>query len=479
MLKIPKKRRGITLKVEFSNFLESSRVKIRELVSRLSERFDYVSVLGTDTRGTFFMVNATGVEARDSFWTERGFVVRIHDGNYREFSFNELGSVEDLEKKITESVKIDGSAEISSYPPIEEAGIKKDFSVDVGILPDAVTAREKIEKLSAMKDAAFERSSKLENFHAIYEEVQVNKLFVSAKKELSQGYVWTQGYLGPIVMEDGTIKEAYETFSGLKGVELLDEMAAKVPEIVGEAESLLKAERLEPGEYDVVCSPDVAGVIAHEAFGHGVEMDMFVKERAKAAEYVGRRVGSDLVTMHDGAASAREVSSYFFDDEGTLATDTTVIEKGILRAGLSDLLSAMKLGTNPTGNGKRQSFERKTYARMTNTFFAPGKDRLEDMIGSIKKGYLLEKYGSGMEDPKNWGIQVMVTYAKEIEDGKLTGKIISPVIVTGYVPDLLESISMVSGDFSLSGSGACGKGYKEFVKVSAGGPYIKAKARLG
>ena len=29
------------------------------------------------------------------------------------------------------------------------------------------------------------------------------------------------------------------------------------------------------------------------------------------------------------------------------------------------------------------------------------------------------------------------------------------------------------------GSGFCGKGYKEFVKVSDGGPYIKAKIRLG
>jgi TldD protein len=52
-------------------------------------------------------------------------------------------------------------------------------------------------------------------------------------------------------------------------------------------------------------------------------------------------------------------------------------------------------------------------------------------------------------------------------------------MMTGYVPTLLKSISMVSDDFELSGTGACGKGHKEWVKVSAGGPYIKAKARLG
>ena len=101
------------------------------------------------------------------------------------------------------------------------------------------------------------------------------------------------------------------------------------------------------------------------------------------------------------------------------------------------------------------------------------------MIQSIKYGYLLDSAESGMEDPKNWGIQCIATIGKEIKDGRLTGKIVSPVYITGYVPDLLNSISMVSGDLKLWGSGACGKGYKEFVKVSCGGPYIKAKARLG
>ncbi len=467
------------MKVELSEFLKDSRSQVHELVDRLYKHFDYVSLLGTDCKGTVFLVNAKGVEVRDSMWTERGFVVRVHDGNYHEFSFNELEDMEKLEKKIVDSIKLETDANLSSYPPIDEEKIKKDFSTEVKILPNSVNAQKKIEKLSEMKDMAFKESDKLKNFNAIYEEVQVNKIFISKNKDLSQSYVWTQGYLQPIVMEGDKIKSDVETFSGLKGVELLDEMAPKVPKIVKEAESLLSAQRLEPGEYDVVCSPDVAGVIAHEAFGHGVEMDMFVKERAKAVEYMNKRVGSDLVTMHDGAAATKEVSSYFFDDEGTLGSDTVIIENGILKAGLSDLLSALKLGTKPTGNGKRESFERKAYARMTNTFFAPGKDKLEDMISSIKKGYLLEKYGSGMEDPKNWGIQIMVTYAHEIIDGKLTGKIISPVIMTGYVPDLLKSISMVSNDFKLSGSGACGKGYKEFVKVSAGGPYIKAKARLG
>jgi TldD protein len=182
--------------------------------------------------------------------------------------------------------------------------------------------------------------------------------------------------------------------------------------------------------------------------------------------------------MHDGNA-VDDTATYFFDDEGTLASDTVIIEKGILKAGISDLQSAGALGTKPTGNGRRQDYTRKAYTRMTNTYFEAGTDKLEDMIASVKDGLFLESPSSGMEDPKNWGIQCMVNVAREIKDGKLTGRIFSPIVLTGYVPDLLKSITMVSKDFDLEGGGMCGKGWKEWVKVSDGGPCIKARIRLG
>ena len=115
---------------------------------------------------------------------------------------------------------------------------------------------------------------------------------------------------------------------------------------------------------------------------------------------------------------------------------------------------------------------------MTNTYFESGTSSLDDMIASIKDGILLENAASGMEDPKNWGIQCMVNIGREIKDGRLTGKIYSPVCLSGYVPDLLKSISMVSDNLLISGCGYCGKGYKEWVKVSDGGAAIKAKVRI-
>ena len=63
-------------------------------------------------------------------------------------------------------------------------------------------------------------------------------------------------------------------------------------------------------------------------------------------------------------------------------------------------------------------------------------------------------------------------------DGKLTDNYVSPVVMSGFVPDLLKSISMISDSAEVIGAGSCGKGYKEWVRVSDGGPCLKARCKL-
>ena len=306
----------------------------------------------------------------------------------------------------------------------------------------------------------------------------VSKLFISQNRELDQFYSWVN-VMGVAVFRDGEkmVMAREGTYSNLMR-EAMDGMPALVPVLVNKVRKLATAKPITPGVYDVITDPSISGLIAHEAFGHGVEMDQFVKDRALAKQFVGQYVASPICNMRDGAASAFSTASYFFDDDGVLAGDTQIIKDGILVAGISDLVSATELGTEPTGNGRRQSYKRKAYSRMTNTFFCPGKDKLEDMIASIKHGYMLFETNNGMEDPKNWQIQCTAEYGIEIVDGKLTDNYVSPVVMSGSVPELLKSISMVSDDFKVIGSGSCGKGYKEWVRVSDGGPALKVKVKL-
>jgi TldD protein len=114
---------------------------------------------------------------------------------------------------------------------------------------------------------------------------------------------------------------------------------------------------------------------------------------------------------------------------------------------------------------------------MSNTFFAPGGSTRDELLASLDNGLLLCQTLNGMEDPKGWGIQIWAHFAREYRGGKPTGRLFSPVAITGYVPDLLGDVSMVSDDFHLV-AGSCGKGWKERVPVSSGGPHLRTRCRL-
>ncbi|RRD95516.1 TldD/PmbA family protein [Clostridiales bacterium COT073_COT-073] len=473
------------MKAELSKYLQENKPALKKLVADLSEDFQYVSVLGTDTKGTTYRVKSSGTAISDSRTVERGFVVRVFNGiGYSEYSFNDLDFVY-AEKCIRKAAEKDAAfyreqgIAIREYNKIEEEELTQSYTSELQIHPEAIGAQKIVEELATLVAEGMAYSDQVIELQTIYDWAQVSKIFISTKRDLEQSYLYSTGYLIPYVRGEKSAQYSLKSFSGLKGFELIEEMKNGLSKTIDNTLLLLKAKRIVPGEYEIICDPNVSGLIAHEAFGHGVEMDMFVKKRALGEKYVGQKVASAITNMRDGATGVEEVSSYLFDDEGVLGGNTLIIENGILKNGISDLLSAMALGSKPTGNGKRESFERKAYSRMTNTYFEKGKDKLEDMIASISHGYFLEDFESGMEDPKNWGIQCVAARGYEIIDGKLTDHVVAPVYLTGYVPDLLGSFSMISdGELILSGSGFCGKGHKELVKTSTGGTYIKAIGRL-
>jgi len=205
---------------------------------------------------------------------------------------------------------------------------------------------------------------------------------------------------------------------------------------------------------------------------------MFLKGRARGAEYIGRRVGSDLVNIVDDPTMPGGYGGYYVDDEGVLAGPTHIVRDGILQRGITDLYSASRLGIPRSANGRRESIQRKAYARMSNTFFAPGASTREEMLSGLDDGLLLGQSVNGMEDPKGWGIQIWAHYARQYKGGKPTGVLYSPIAMTGYVPDLLADVSQVSSDPPSMDAGTCGKGWKELVPSSSGGPYLRTRCRL-
>ena len=477
------------MKAPFSEYLTSIAPHVKEVIDDLNKDFDYVSALCSDSKGLAIRIGSRARSiSNKTMTTERGVVFRVcKNKKYSEYAVNnaDWNDTASMIEKIRKELAAQDALLATTGTEVFETGVLDDEPLtffgekETGSLPEKANIKELTEKLIAISDKGMKMSENVIECMAIAQSTHISKMFLTANRDLRQSYVYSEGMVRVVVRKDQKVDEDYKSVSGIKGPELFDELEEYLPTVVKNAEELLAAEPIEPGEYEVVTSPEVTGLIAHEAFGHGVEMDMFVKHRALGEDYIGKRVASDNVTMHEGALCADNVTSYFFDDEGVMAGDVVEIENGILKSGICDALAAKRLGFHPTGNGKRENFAHKVYTRMTNTMFDSGEYTKDEMIESIKYGFLLEGMESGMEDPKHWGIQCIIQKGREIKDGKLTGRVVSPVIMTGYVPDLLGNISMCSKDRLVFGSGGCGKGHKEWVKVADGGPYLKTKARLG
>lgn len=465
---------------KFSSYLKSKKKIIKQMIDDLGLRYPYISVLGTDVSGQIIATDKSVTTVAPSGITESGFVIKVFNGvSYSELSVNDINtknyqtiindihSLTSLETAIP-TVKVDVLAEEPLTKRFKRLNKGSNYTTEqiIGILKDYV-------------NRTLSESSLVVNARAMIENTEVSKMFMSKNKDLEQYYTWSNPRSFVLVRRDNNTKYSYDGFGTNSIEEALNGLSPIMDSTLKVAIELLDSTPPVPGFYDVITDPSITGLIAHEAFGHGVEMDMFVKDRAKSVEYMNKQVASPLITMHDGASATFSVASYFFDDDGVIAQDTTIIKNGILVSGISDALSALQLGKKPTGNGRRESYKRKSYTRMTNTFFSSGNSSLEEMIKSVEYGYLLAQTNNGMEDPKNWGIQCTAHYGREIKNGAFTGKIVSPVVMSGYVIDLLNSITAVSKDFEVVGSGSCGKGYKEWVRVSDGGAYLKAKVKIG
>jgi TldD protein len=231
------------------------------------------------------------------------------------------------------------------------------------------------------------------------------------------------------------------------------------------------------GEHTIVLSPELSGMLAHEAMGHPCEADL-VLGGASTGNLVGKPVASDLITMVDFAHTYNGeelMIPVYVDDEGTRSTDAVLIENGILKNFMTSRETAARLGINSTGNARAYTFNDEPLVRMRNTAILPGTSNLQEMISEVEDGYYLMKTGNGQADSTT-EFMFGITLAYEIKNGKL-GNAITDTTVSGTAINMLKTVDAVSDDMYWECNGYCGK--KQPMVVSLGGPALRAKAHLG
>ena len=261
--------------------------------------------------------------------------------------------------------------------------------------------------------------------------------------------------------------------AGYEVVQELD-LLGHSEKIAKEAVALSKAEDCPAGEFDLILMPTQLQLQIHESVGHPTELDRVLGSEAAFAgvSFVSPndlndtlKYGSEYVSIVADATSQKTntglgLGAFGYDDEGVPAQNITLIDKGIFKNFQSSRDNAPVINQNSHGMGISDGWENLPIVRMTNINLEPGTYEFDRLLAGIKHGFLLEENKSWSIDDKRVNFQFACQIAREIVDGKLTGKIFKNPIYTGKTTEFWASCDGVCNESyrQIVGMANCGKG---------------------
>ncbi|MBI2953301.1 MAG: TldD/PmbA family protein [Chloroflexi bacterium] len=261
-------------------------------------------------------------------------------------------------------------------------------------------------------------------------------------------------------------------------------------------------------ECPVILAPQVAGVLAHEVFGHTSEADIICENRrSKTAQFTLKsRIGAQVsdhasfAMVDSGSANLMfgdrgikyGFGSLVFDEQGCEAKETRIIDKGIqinvlndrytfneIIDGLKDEIVTGMREHGLTGNTRREKYDMPPQVRMSNTFILPdekGPGSLAEMAAMIpknKRGVYVKSCAGGWVNPDGGEFMVNGNLCYLIENGIITDKPIKDVRITGNVAKFVDAIKAIGNANTMhhTFTGYCGKN-DQWVPVEGGGPLL-------
>jgi TldD protein len=238
---------------------------------------------------------------------------------------------------------------------------------------------------------------------------------------------------------------------------------------------------------DVVLSPELSGIAAHESVGHPQEADRVLgREGAQAgesylkADSLGKRkVGSEEANVSDDPTLLHSNGYVPIDDEGVVATKRLLIKEGMINEFLQNRATAADFGIRSNGASRSVSFNREPIIRMSNTFVEPGDYTTEELLKEVRHGVLFKTFTEWNIDDKRLNQRYVALEAYSIEQGELKGMLKFPVLEI-TTPRLWGSVKARSKHMEFEAA-TCGKGDpQQGAPVWTGGPEtLLAGIKLG
>ncbi len=402
----------------------------------------------------------------------QGAGVRVISGNKTGYAYTD---------EITEE-KLLRAAEVASYvarngnkaTPAAVSVCQRPSFVSVSQPLGEIADEKRIEVIKRADQAAKDydpriKMAMIDYYDEVRGRVIVNSEGVYLRDELPLLFFIVQA-----MSDDGKARHmARERLSNHSGFEMFSQVT---PEAIArnaarEAIAMLDAQDAPAGIMDVVMQNGWGGVLVHEAVGHPLEADNIAKGIGAFTGKMGQKVATDCFTMVDDGTLPNFRGTINYDDEGTVAGRNVLIENGVLKGFMTDILSSRQLSIPRTGNGRRESFRYIPIPRMTNTFIDKGKDNPADILASTKKGIYVQSLSGGSVNPVTGVFNFTCRESYMIENGKKTYPVKGATLI-GSCLDVISNIDAVGNDLDF-GPGICGKG--QAAEVSAGQPTVRIR----
>lgn len=445
---------------------------LADAIAKYSHKVDYLLIRLEESQGTDIMLRGNKIETLSEGISIGGQVRACYKGGWGLSSFNQLSEFNSRIEEAIAAARIVGNDEtlLANIEPVQATC----FVPLTGTDPRHVPLAQKKELCDRYGEILKSASDRITTTSVRYGDICQRVIIASSEGTLiDQSWVDMEMRFAATARDGDTVQTGRETTGSRKAYEDLVSLDAQVQSAARRAVAALSLPSVKGNTYTVVIDPILAGLFVHEAFGHLSEADM-AYENPDLLEVMsmGRRFGPKELQIFDGAAPQGHRGSYFYDDEGTPATTTQLIQDGVLVGRLHSRETAGKLGETPTGNARCLSYHYAPIVRMTNTWIERGTTPVADLFTDIKDGVYARNWLGGMTNGEMFTFSAGEAWI--IRNGKLAEPV-RDVTLSGNVFQTLADIEAIGDDFYWDESGGCGKGGQNGLPVGCGGSSLRIR----
>ncbi|WP_250123346.1 TldD/PmbA family protein [Chroococcidiopsis sp. CCMEE 29] len=455
-----------------STVIPDTKNVLSDLIARYSSQVDYLVIRLEEAEGTDILLRGNKVETLSEGISIGGQVRACYKGGWGLSSFNHLATINERIEEAIAAARIvgDGETQLAPIDPVQATC----FVPLTGTDPRQISLTRKKELCDRYSEILKSVDRQVTTTSVRYGDTWQRVIIASSEGTLiDQSWVDMEMRFAATARNSDTVQTGRETTGSRKAYEDLTGLDEQVRSAAQRAVAALSLPSVKGSTYTVVIDPILSGLFVHEAFGHLSEADM-AYENPDLLEVmsIGRRFGPKELQIFDGAAPEGHRGSYFYDDEGTLATTTQLIKDGVLVGRLHSRETAGKLGEAPTGNARSLNYHYAPIVRMTNTWIERGKTPVADLINGIKEGVYARNWLGGMTNGEMFTFSAGEAWM--IRNGRIAEPV-RDVTLSGNVFQTLADIEAIGDDFYWDESGGCGKGGQNGLPVGCGGPSLRIR----